>query len=172
MKITRLTGANPSSAAASPAPAKTRETAQKSPREDQLTLSQQAKALLEEQQRRRAELKKIQEDAQKMKEAGAQQAEALAKSLKVRLQCWKIAGRIMDGDKVPYEDEQFLLSHDPSGYQMAMSLRKVKEDPEEWDSLLEEEEEGSTAGEGGAAVSGRGEGDSGEESSGGEVSDC
>lgn len=122
---------------------------QEKAREDRLTLSKKAVALLEEQSRKQAALKAERQRLEQMKEAGKQEAEALAKSLKVRLQCWKIAARIMDGDKVPYEDEQFLLNNDPDGYQMAMSLRRIKEDPEEWDSVLEDEEEDSDGGSAG-----------------------
>ena len=118
-------------------------------REDKLTLSQQAMEMLEKYQEKQKEIKRLQEEARQMKEANKQQAEALEKELKTRMLCWKIAARIMAGDKVPHEDEQFLLNNDPAGYQMAMSLRKIKEDPEEYDTLLEDEEEGSS--EGGAS---------------------
>lgn len=73
------------------------------------------------------------------------QAKAEADALKVKLLCFKIAMRILAGDKVPPEDEKYLLDNDPDLYNVAVSGRIQKEDPEEYDSLLEDDEEDGAA---------------------------
>jgi len=69
----------------------------------------------------------------------------------IELKCIKIAMRILNGDYVPKQDEKFLAENNPEMYLRAIMLRKQNEDPEEYDSLLEEEEsstdESSTASE-------------------------
>jgi len=66
--------------------------------------------------------------------------EALSKALKVMEKCRKIASRIMRGDKVPPQDEMYLLEQDPDGYKLALACRKPKEKPKEWKSVLDEED--------------------------------
>lgn len=89
--------------------------------------------------------------------------EMLSKSLKVMEQCRKIASRIMRGDKVPPQDEQFLMEADPDGYKLALACRVPKEKPKEWESALEDEEaeSGSTESAGPEAAD-----------SGGETAEC
>ena len=71
----------------------------------------------------------------------------LSKSLDVMEKCRKIASRIIKGDKVPPQDEQFLMEADPEGYKLALACRVPKEKPKEWESVLEEEEEDGSGGE-------------------------
>ncbi len=72
----------------------------------------------------------------------------LSKSLKVMERCRKIASRIMKGDKVPPQDEQYLMECDPDGYKLALACRVPKENPKKWESVLEDEEqENGSAGE-------------------------
>ena len=73
--------------------------------------------------------------------------EMLSKSLDVMEKCRKIASRIIKGDKVPPQDEQFLMEADPEGYKLALACRVPKEKPKEWESVLEEEEEDGSGGE-------------------------
>ena len=88
----------------------------------------------------------------------------------------KISASIIKGDKVPLKDLKFLMENDPAGYKLAMALRKEKKDPEEVESVLEDEEQPVSAegeedgGEAPAAASGgsaSGGGASGGEASGG-----
>ena len=72
--------------------------------------------------------------------------EMLSKSLKTMEKCRIIASRIMKGDKVPPQDEQFLMEADPDGYKLAIACRAPKEKPKGWESVLEEEREGSDSG--------------------------
>lgn len=53
----------------------------------------------------------------------------------------EIARRILDGDIVPLQDEQFLMDFSSEIYMKVKSMAKLKEDPREYDSLIEEEEE-------------------------------
>lgn len=64
--------------------------------------------------------------------------------LKVRRRCMEISRRIMAGKKVPPQDEQYLMEHDPEGYKLTMALRKPpKKNEKECESVLKDEEEGS-----------------------------
>jgi len=106
-------------------------------RSDKASWSQGALAFLQEldrqdMERRQRELEARQEDSSEL--------EALSKSLKVMEKCRKIASRIMRGDKVPPQDEMYLLEQDPDGYKLALACRKPKKKPKEWKSVLDEED--------------------------------
>lgn len=109
-------------------------------REDRLALSQQALKMLEEHSR---QVKEEQERRKLERErtGGKSELDSVLKALKVMQRCQKIAARIMAGDKVPPEDEQYLMDNDPEGYKLAIAMRRPKEDPKEWESVLEDEEE-------------------------------
>ena len=70
----------------------------------------------------------------------------MSEKLKKMAKCQRIAARIQAGDKVPPEDERYLMDHDAQSYQMALALRQPKRNPKKWDTLLEKEdyENGST----------------------------
>lgn len=70
--------------------------------------------------------------------------EAEMEQMKVRRRCMEISRRIMAGKRVPPQDEQYLMEHDPEGYKLTMALRKPpKKDEKECESVLKDEEEGS-----------------------------
>lgn len=73
------------------------------------------------------------------------QIEAMKKQMKTLRQCAKIAASLREGDNVPPEDLRFLLRNNPRMYTLAMAMRKPKEDPEDCKSVLEKEEEESSA---------------------------
>lgn len=106
-------------------------------RADRLSLSRQALAFLEEQNR------KAMEQAER-ESSGSDRGEAaldfLEKSTRELDNCHKISVRIMKGDHVPPEDLAYLMKHDINGYRMAMALRRPKEDPKEWESVLTDKE--------------------------------
>lgn len=113
----------------------------KSSKADRLDLSRQALAVLEELNRQDREARRKLLEA---KRKGSQKTDILTKSLKTLEKCRKIAARIQAGDKVPPEDERYLMDHDPDGYKLALAARQPKEKPKEWDSVLEKEDlEGS-----------------------------
>ena len=64
----------------------------------------------------------------------------LSQGLKVLELCQKIAVSIMKGNKVPPEDLRFLMENDLDGYRISMAMRRHKEDPEEVNSVLEDED--------------------------------
>lgn len=102
------------------------------------------------------------------KQQGQGELDALSESLKKMERCRKIASRIMRGDKVPPQDEMYLMDNDPDGYKLALACRTPKEKPKEWESVLEEEDRENGSGETEAA-------DSGEAASvdtGGEAAEC
>lgn len=143
---------------------------------------QRAVAQLDAQSQRLMAL--VQQDQQKEKKpyiwdmldgeekTGNSEADALGEQMKTMERCHKIASRIMRGDKVPPQDEQYLMMNDPDGYKLALAMRKPKKKPKEWESVLKDEEkEQSQEAEssGGEAVESSGEaGESG--ASGGDVS--
>ena len=119
------------------------------PRTDRTSWSQAALSFLQEVNRRDMEERQKRLEA---RQRGGSELEALEKSLKVMEKCRKIASRIMKGDKVPPQDEQFLMESDPDGYKLALACRTPKEKPKEWESVLEEEDrEGGSAEAGGAS---------------------
>ena len=109
---------------------------------DKLALSRQAVAILEERTRQEAQerARKQRDRMAGREESASSPLDAAAKKLKVMRQCQKIAARIMAGDKVPPEDERYLMENDPESYKLAIAMRKPKEDPKEYDSVLEDED--------------------------------
>ena len=105
---------------------------------DKADWSQAALAFLREMDRQSMEEERKRLEAKRQKNG---ELEMLSKSLDVMEKCRKIASRIIKGDKVPPQDEQFLMEADPEGYKLALACRVPKEKPKEWESVLEEEEE-------------------------------
>lgn len=140
----------------------TASTAHGSPRTDRTAWSRQALAFLQEVSRQDMENQRKLLEAKQRKNSGL---EALSKSLKVMERCQKIAARIMRGDKVPPQDEQYLMERDPDGYKLALACREPKEDPKEWESVLtEEDQEPGSAGDAESVEA--------EAVSGGETAEC
>ena len=131
------------------------------PGNDKATWSQAALAFLQEVDRQDMEKRRKLLEA---KQQGNGELDALNEALKKMERCQKIASRIMRGDKVPPQDEMYLLDNDPDGYKLALACRTPKEKPKEWESVLKEEEEQ----EGGSAESGGTEAPD----SGGEAAEC
>lgn len=112
------------------------------PRSDRASWSQAALSFLQEVNRQdMEERRKLLEAKQK----GNGELDALTESLKKMDRCQKIASRIMRGDKVPPQDEQYLLDNDPDGYKLAIACRVPKEKPKEWESVLKDEEENASS---------------------------
>lgn len=116
---------------------------------DKLTLSRQALAFVEEQNR---SMWDAAQDRNRSGRAGGMldaleskknELDAMSKNLKTLNKCQKIAAAIMRGDRVPPEDLQYLMEHDNEGYKMALALRKPKKDPEDVESVLDEEDKKS-----------------------------
>ena len=114
-------------------------------RSDRTTWSQNALAFLQEVNRQDMERQRKLLEAREQKNG---ELEMLSKSLDVMEKCRKIASRIMKGDKVPPQDQQFLMEADPEGYKLAIVCRTPKEKPKEWESVLEEEKESGATGSG------------------------
>jgi hypothetical protein len=102
-------------------------------------LEERKETLAREMERAHAES----ESLRKQMEGARQQGESMAEQLGIIQKCMIIAMRIMNGDIVPKEDYEFLAEHDPELYSKAIMLRRVKDDPDEYDRLSEDEEETS-----------------------------
>lgn len=143
-------------------PAKTNSGTAK-PRTDKASWSQAALSFLQEVNRQDAEQRRKLLEA---KQKGNGELDALTEALKKMDRCQKIASRIMKGDKVPPQDERYLLENDPDGYKLAIACRTPKEKPKEWESVLEDEEEINASSESAGSA-----GETGEEPSG-EAAEC
>lgn len=86
-------------------------------------------------------------------QAGGSELDMMSKELDAQMKCAEIAARIMAGKKVPPQDERYLMESDPSGYKLAMILRRRVPDPDEkeCESVLDDEDTQSGGGEGEAA---------------------
>ena len=111
---------------------------------DRVSISKEAVARLEEQNRRvmeqiqRAAENRTQEGTESM--SGGADLDGLGEAMKTMEKCHKIAARIMRGDKVPPEDEQYLMKNDPTGFKLAMAARRPKKKPKKWKSVLEDKD--------------------------------
>lgn len=99
---------------------------------DRLTLSRQALDFVQEQNRLAWE--------EKPEQSSSSPLDSFAKEQKTQDKLLKIAARLRRGDRVPPEDEAYLMKHDPSFYVLAMAQRKENPHPKEWESLLSEED--------------------------------
>lgn len=126
---------------------------------DKFTLSRQALAFVDEQQRKLWDAAQERGQAKQNQISGMLDAmetqknelDSMSKKLKMMNKCQKIAAAIMRGDRVPPEDLQYLMLHDKEGYKMALAMRRPKKDPKEMKSVLDEEDKngGSTEETGG-----------------------
>ena len=134
----RLSQLKSSSSAASKAPISQGKTLQQRTQTDKQQWSQTALSFLQEVNRQGLEnQRKLLEQKQK----GSSEMDVLTKSLKKMDKCRIIASRIIKGDKVPPQDEKFLMESDPEGYKLALACRQPKRNPKKWDSILEDEDQ-------------------------------
>lgn len=86
----------------------------------------------------------------------SEELDAQMEALRVQQKCMEISRRIMAGKRVPPEDEQYLMEHDPEGYKLTIALRRPPKDDEECESVLDEEDrDGAACGvQGSACVEG------------------
>lgn len=125
----------------SDAPAKAQAPKRQTP--DMCTLSRQALAYLDQQNRLQQQLEerrakyqsKLAEDQNKSSEL-----DLLKKAMDVMHKCLKIAASIMKGNKVPPEDLEYLMKNDPDGYRLALAMRRENPDPKEEKSVLDDED--------------------------------
>lgn len=121
---------------------------------DKFSLSRQALAYVDEQNRKMWDWQQEREQRRQDRMAGRLSAmegakselDLLSKSMDVMNKCLKIAASIMKGNRVPPEDLQYLMKNDPEGYRMALALRKENPDPKDEKSVLSDEDKngGST----------------------------
>lgn len=131
------------------------------PETDKLTLTRQAMEKLAAQSERLQKLLEPEEPARQFpylwdmdgEENGHSELDAMEEGLKTMRRCMEIARRIMRGDKVPPEDERYLMENDPNGFKLAMAMRRPKKHPKEWKSVLEDEKKSEQSGEGGGKES-------------------
>ncbi len=147
------------------------------PQTDRFVLSRQIAEQLEAQNRLLMDLARKEEKKPFVwdmmdgcEETGNSEADALGEQMKTMERCHKIAARIMRGDKVPPQDERYLMLNDPEGYKLVLAMRAHKRNPKKWESVLEEEgaETGRSSGEETVSCEGTGEASGGDGGSSGE----
>lgn len=94
---------------------------------DQISLSDKAKRLQEKEQL----VRDLQKQVDEISSSNVNPYDELMK-------CLQIASRILKGDKVPQEDINFLVKHQPDLYSATMIMKQNKEDPKVHESLLDE----------------------------------
>lgn len=117
------------------------------PKTDKLILTQQSIEKLAEQSERLKNLLEQKEPERQLpylwdmeeEESGNSEFDAMEEGLKAMRRCQEIARRIMRGDKVPPEDERYLMENDPDGFKLAMAMRTPKKKPKEWESVLKDD---------------------------------
>lgn len=128
------------------------------PAVDKVTLSRQAVSYLEEQNRRMWQYQQEREQRRQSRLDSELSALDTAKSRLKRMEdeldilnkCQKIAASIMKGNRVPPEDLRYLMEHDQAGYKLAMAMRRHNPDPEDEESVLDDEDRnGASEGSGG-----------------------
>lgn len=95
-----------------------------------------------EKMRADAEMKNLQKMYQENLEAAKEAAEAAGEGFEDLGRALEIARRMMHGDIVPASDEKFLMDFNRDIYMGAKNMQALakNEDPEKYDSLLEDEE--------------------------------
>lgn len=128
------------------------------PAADKVTLSRQAVSYLEEQNRRMWQYQQEREQRRQSRLDSELSALDTAKNRLKRMEdeldilnkCQKIAASIMKGNRVPPEDLRYLMEHDQAGYKLAMAMRRENPDPEDEESVLDDEDRnGAVEGSGG-----------------------
>lgn len=105
-----------------------------------LSISQEAQALLEAEKQQFFGLDDYSpEELDAMFEQIKNSTDDSNNPMKIQLQCLQIAMRIISGDNVPMKDRAFLAEHEPEMLGRAMLLRRTKENPKDYKSLLADE---------------------------------
>lgn len=127
---------------------------------DKVSLSQQALAFVQEQNRKMWEAAQQREQRRQDRMADSlsalentkQELDLLEKAMDVQEKCLKIAASIMKGNRVPPEDLEYLMNNDPEGYKLAMAMRCENPDPEDEESVLSDEDRNGSARESGGGA--------------------
>ena len=128
------------------------------PSADKVTLSRQAVSYLEEQNRRMWQYQQEREQRRQSRldselsalDTAKNRLKRMEDELDILSKCQKIAASIMKGNRVPPEDLRYLIEHDQAGYKLAMAMRRHNPDPEDEESVLDDEDRnGAVEGSGG-----------------------
>ncbi len=109
--------------------------------DDTISISNEAKNLLEEE--KNLMFNKMEDESNMITELLRQLEEAKNSDNPQDnfIKCIQIAMRIMNGDKVPRKDEQFLFENQPQMYSNALLLRRVNDKPKKYDSIIEDKKD-------------------------------
>lgn len=110
---------------------------------DTISISDEAKDLLAEHEEFMGLNENLSEFDELLKEL--RQASKTKSPYDALVKCMEIATRIIKGHNVPDQDMKFLAENQPKMYSNAILLRQVNDDPKDYDSILEDEENEITA---------------------------
>ena len=97
---------------------------------DMLTLTKEAQQFLANIKERKQEMRKQQSENSGKKSKGPNMSK-----------CYKIAGRIGNGHKVPLKDLKYLKENAPELYKNALMFKKHNPEPKKYKSCLDKEDE-------------------------------
>ena len=145
---------------------------------DKVSLSRQALAFVQEQNRKMWEAAQQREqrrqnrmnDSLSALDSAKSELDLLEKAMDVQEKCLKIAASIMKGNRVPPEDLEYLMNNDPEGYKLAMAMRRENPAPEDEESVLGEEDRNGSVRQAGGGESREGSSAAEAPSGGGEAS--
>ena len=81
------------------------------------------------------------QELQRMRETAEQQAEGTEKLCDDMSKALEIFRRIVHGDHVPPQDEEFLMKYNSEMYMAAITARMENKDPKDYESLLDDEKD-------------------------------
>lgn len=108
---------------------------------EEMTAQEKEEQAVAEEKKKQAQLQAQLSMYQQELEAADEQAEAVEESFSTFGKCMRIAMRITNGDKVPLKDIDFLMEHEPDLYKQAIIMRRPNDEPKEWESVLDEDDE-------------------------------
>ncbi len=91
---------------------------------------------------------------EKQLESSNEEAESTAEGFAAFGKCLTIAQRITRGDNVPQKDIKYLMEKEPDLYKQAIMLRRPNNDPKDYESVLEDEDNESSVNEAEASSEG------------------
>lgn len=115
-------------------------------KDDTVSISDEARALLAEDEKLTLHNEKAREVAEILKQL-EEAPDSSDNPYMDKIKCLQIAMRIINGDHVPTKDRKFLLENEPQMYLRASLLRRNNDDPKKYKSLVEDKKDDATTDE-------------------------
>ena len=112
----------------------------KTPKDDTVSISNEARALLAKNEKPNPYDEKAREVAELIRQL-EEAPDPSDNPYMDKIKCLQIAMRIMNGDHVPTKDRQFLLEKEPQMFSQALLLRRTNDNPKKYKSLIEDKKD-------------------------------